>query len=321
MDWVVLALFILLILLLYTINKAADFIDDSFSFYSKRIKISQFLIGFIFLGTISSLPEITIAINSSKEIPELSAGNLLGATLILMSVVMGISVIKFKNVHFQGKFTEKEVITALGLLLVMLIAVADKSISILESLILLGLYLIYIVFLYYQFHKKLANYPEVMINASNAKIFMVKSIVGIILILITASAIVDTVIEIGDRININEALLGLFVLSFGTNLPEIVFLTKAKNLDQEKLALGNFMGSAVANVGIMGLLGLSSGGFVFNHFISIIPVLVILTLTIVLFAIFSFTGRRLSVWEGYILLASYASFIITELSIVILNVD
>jgi len=62
--------------------------------------------------------------------------------------------------------------------------------------------------------------------------------------------------RVADQRGVNPLLVGLTVVAFGTSAPELVVSTTAVLRDQSGIAVGNVMGSTVANVGL--IVGLSA---------------------------------------------------------------
>ena len=111
---------------------------------------------------------------------------------------------------------------------------------------------------------------------------------------------------------IGPVVFGLFILSFGTNLPELALVARAIHHKGKDLALGDFLGSAAANTLILGCVGL------FSPYVSTEPHRVSSALAILaaisIFFLWSFTtGRALSRKEGVGLLIFYVLFIGYEL--------
>jgi cation:H+ antiporter len=293
---------------------SAKLVESAFVHVSHKLKINEFFLGFVVLGIITSLPEITIAALSSIEIPQLSLGNLIGATIVVLCLILGMSAVKYKEISFKGRFSEKEVFYGLITFAVMIIVLLDANITIIDSFILLGAYSLFVFHLYRKFGTKRAAQKLFLKleNANPIKIFLT-GVVGIVALLISSSFIVSTAEQIANNLGIAASLIGIIFLAIGTNLPEITILIISKNREEEDLAIGNFFGSACVNVAILGLLGLTSQGFVITSFSTIIISMVILTLAVVFFAIFSWTGRKLSWREGILLVSLYVSFVIAEL--------
>lgn len=319
MDIKIIGLFTALVILIFILVKSADLVEDSFVLLAKKIGVSEFVLGFVLLSAISSLPEISIAISSNDVVPELSVGNLFGATLILLSLVAGLSAIKFKNISFRGKFNETEVLIALLIIALMIFTALDATFSLLEGVGLVFMYFLYVFQLSIRF-KNLSEQKEQKVQAKKLFRLLIKSAIGVFGILASAALIVDTVISIGNILMVSEALLGLLVLAVGTNLPELTMLIRAKHDSQQNLAFGNIMGSAAINTLILGCLIILSQGFrlAIVDVIALTPVMVILSITILAFVFFSWTGRKLTRSEGVLLISCYISLIIAELLIILI---
>lgn len=318
MDIKILEYFLILFVLIFFLVKSADLVEESFVVLAKKFGVSEFILGFVLLSAISSLPEISIAITSNSIAPVLSIGNLYGATLVLLSLVAGLSAIKFGNIDFKGKFDEKEVVIGLSIITTMILAVFDGELVLFEGIILIGLYFIYII----QLSRRFRSATQIHIRQKTQEHIIklgFKSILGSAGILLSAKYIVDISVSLGTAFGVSEALIGLLVLAIGTNLPELTILFRAQSSSQKTLAVGNIIGSATINTLIFGVLVLISGGLVLhaNDFIAMIPVIVILSLTIVAFVYFSWTGRKLTRNEGFLLIACYVSLVLTELLILL----
>ncbi|MCA9387269.1 sodium:calcium antiporter [Candidatus Dojkabacteria bacterium] len=326
MNIEILSLFSLIIVLLYLLVRAADLIEDGFVLIARTLKINEFFIGFVILSVVSSLPELSIAFSSNDTVPELSVGNLLGASFVLLTLAIGITVIRFGEIEFMGKFKEKEIIEGLILIGLGILTVSDGILSISEGLLLGVAYTFYVALVYDKYRKKRKSVDIINATVSARKIIKMfgQAALGAILILICSSLIVDTVVLLGQRVYINESIIGLFILAIGTNVPELTLLVRAKKIKQRNLALGTFIGSATINVAILGLLAVLAQGVDLktgdgSNYYSMIPLMIILGTTLISFAYFSWTGRKLTKNEGILLLGFYLSLIIIELVLILIN--
>lgn len=307
----------LVIVLLYIIVRAADLIEEGFVFIARKLKINEFFIGFAILGVATSLPEIAIAITSKDTLPELSIANLFGGSTILLTLIVGTSVVRYGNIEFKGKFREKELFLALITIFATIFIVLDKNLTMFEGILLMSAYVLYIAYVSnkYRRSRKQIKESEQRVLARKVFVMMFKGVAGIVALLICSSVLVNVAELIIERVEfLNAAVLGLIVLSIGTNTPEITLLITAKKRGKgaEKLVLGNFLGSATVNTGIMGMLSVTAGGIEIKNFVNLVPVMVILTFTLILFAFFSWTGRKINKQEGILLASLYFAFIITE---------
>lgn len=314
----------LITVLLYLIVKSADFIEEGFVFIARKLKINEFFIGFVILGVATSLPEISIAFSSKDKIPELSISNLFGGSTILLTLVVGLSVIRYGNIEFKGKFKEKELIFAILMIFISILSILDRKLTVLEGILLVLIYIIYIIYISHKFRRsrKQIKDSETTVLAREVFIMMAKGFISIVMLLICSSVLVNVSEEIISKVDfLNAAVLGLIVLSIGTNTPEITLLIVAQKRGKgaERLVLGNFLGSATVNSGILGMLSVVSGGVEIKNFINLVPVIVILTFALILLSLFSWTGRKIDSHEGILLVSLYGAFILTEAIAILLR--
>ncbi len=71
--------------------------------------------------------------------------------------------------------------------------------------------------------------------------------VGLALLIYSADTLVETSEAIAKHFGISPMILGLTVVAFGTSLPELVVSLQSAILDREGLAIGNVVGSNIAN--------------------------------------------------------------------------
>ena len=308
----------LIIVSIYLLVKSADLIEESFVYISKKLKVSPFFLGFVILGTVSSLPELAIAFNSSRVIPELSVGNLLGSTMIILTLVMGLSAIRFKNVHFKGRYGRIELFMGLVLMIANVASLFDRELTFWEGIILITTYTLFIIYIFFKFKRKKEEDNDQTIKAQKVYVLLTKTLIGIVILLFSSTAAVEGVILLGKTINLNESLIGLFILAIGTNTPELAMLLRAHNFDQTKLAIGNFIGSAVFNTMTLGILGVMSGGFKIGNesFLSLLPVMTLIIFASSLFLFFGITDKKINTNEGILLISIFVSLLITEISII-----
>lgn len=80
-------------------------------------------------------------------------------------------------------------------------------------------------------------------------------LVGLTSLTLGADWLVTGASRVAEHRGVSPLLVGLTVVAFGTSAPELVVSTAAVLRDQSGIALGNVMGSTVANVGLIVGLG------------------------------------------------------------------
>ena len=78
---------------------------------------------------------------------------------------------------------------------------------------------------------------------------------ALIILISAASEMVERSIYIAKKLNIPKAIIGATILAYGTSSPEILVSLQANLNNEASIALGNVIGSNIANVCVgMGIL-------------------------------------------------------------------
>ena len=124
-------------------------------------------------------------------------------------------------------------------------------------------------------------------------------IIGVVLLIFGADWLVKSAVIFANRLKISSLVIGLTVVAFGTSLPELIISLKAVLTDASHIAIGNIVGSNIANVGLV--LGLSSLIFpIAIHFDRIKRDLYIYLVVCAVFVVFLYDGIITQI-EGIIL--------------------
>lgn len=134
------------------------------------------------------------------------------------------------------------------------------------------------------------------------------ALIGLSLVLLGASWLVDSSISIAHGLGVNESIIGLTVVAAGTSMPELVTSLVAAIRRQADIAIGNIIGSNIFNVlGILGATAIVEPIYVpeqirgFDGYLMCIVTLAFIAASI--------TGRRISRGEGAVFLACYVGYI------------
>ena len=133
-------------------------------------------------------------------------------------------------------------------------------------------------------------------------------LIGSTLLYFGAEWIVKGGVSVAKRFGISTLVVGLTVVAFGTSLPELVVSIIAAIENSSTLAIGNAVGSNIANIG----LALALSALIFPITINYLPIkrdLWIYLFACLLFILFVFDGR-LSRFEGLFLFIGLVFYII-----------
>jgi len=134
-------------------------------------------------------------------------------------------------------------------------------------------------------------------------------LLGLTLLVIGGEFLVRASVGLSFKLNLSKMVIGLTVVSFATSAPELLVSLQAALEGYSDIALGNVIGSNIANIGlVLGLtaiistLGIDRDFFRFNW-----PVMVLYSLGLYLALV---NDNQISRLEGVVLLASLAIYLI-----------
>lgn len=136
----------------------------------------------------------------------------------------------------------------------------------------------------------------------------IQLIVGVLLLYVGAETLVRGGASLALRVGLSPLVVGLTVISFGTSSPELVVSFQAAMAHDSAIALGNVIGSNIANIAlVLGLAALVRPVHVQQQVVRReIPVMLIATL---LLTAMLWNGR-LARWEGAILVCALCAYIV-----------
>ena len=300
--------------------KSGTWTVQSLTRIAKSLEWKEFILSFILIAFVTSLPEFFVGISSAfHSRPELSFGNIIGANIINLTLAIAIAVLLVKKLDCGTKLIQQNSIyTALIAFLPIVLMVGD-GISRIDGIILLLVLFFYFKYLF----KEQAKYKEVLVNKfkrdwTGFKLFLKDLAMffgGIGLLLLSAEAIVWSILALSSSLNIPLLVIGILVVPLGTTLPEIVFGLKAITMGHKEMVLGALMGSVVVNSTlVLGSTVLISPLQITEYAPYIIGILFTI-ITCLFFAIFSRTEKKITEKEAIVLLVVYFLFIFSQLVI------
>ena len=137
--------------------------------------------------------------------------------------------------------------------------------------------------------------------------YSIAIIVGLALLIWGADLMVKGASATARNFGVSPMLVGLTIVGFATSAPEILVAIAAALSGAPNLAIGNAIGSNIANIGLIG----GATALAFPLVVSSqtlrreFPVMVAVSIVPVIF----FTDNHLARWEGFVLLAVFVGFI------------
>ena len=297
---------------IFVLVKGVNLCIKSLASLAKYFNIPEFIIATVLMGSATSFPELFVGITSAIEnVPQISLGNLTGASLLDATLIIAIPAIIAGGIKSKSKYIAEDTKYTLLLLFLPLIALIDSRISRLEGFILLSSY---IVLTYFIIKQKKTEKIKIIHHHKNTFNSFLIFLVGIILLLGGAHFAIKNATLIAEELIIPPILIGIFLISIGTTLPELTFGIKAALSNHPGMALGNIVGSLSVNM--LFILGVTS--FIRPISPEMAPILIamfFLLFSSLIFYLFIKKDKSLTVKESVILVFIYIIFLVLEFAI------
>lgn len=280
--------------------------------FSHRLKLSTFSASFFILGMLTSIPEFAVGLTSIAENkPDIFTGNLIGGIAIIFFLVIPILAVLGNGVAIGSQISKNNLLVSFLAMLSPAIALYDRKITNLEGSILILVYFI-LFFIVEQKRGIFDKNTEVFKIKSYSLVDIVKIVVGVLIVFISSQVIVDSTLVVAKDFGVSAFYISLIALSFGTNLPEFSLAIKSVIERKKSIALGDYMGSASANIFLFGLLTLiaSSEVMVSRNFVN---TFILIGIGLAIFFWLAISKGGISRKEGFCLIIYYVVFASLEL--------
>lgn len=246
--------FIILVASLFLVIKSANYAIKYSASLAEVFNLPKYVIGFVVVAIVSVLPEGFISITSAiNGIPSFGLGTLFGSNIADMTLVISL-VIFFsgKKLKIESHFIKNKLFY-FGAMAVPIVFGLNGFYSRAEGILLIATGLVF----YYLVLRK--NIHSAKINREKFKVkhilFLILSVGGLLL---GSDLTVEYGVYLAQGLSINPILIGMLIVGLGTTLPELIFSIKAAKKNCDDLALGDILGTVIADatiiVGIMALI-------------------------------------------------------------------
>lgn len=338
---------LILLLSLVLLVKGSDYFVKSASTIAEKLGVSEFVIGLTLVAVGTSIPELASSITASfQQASDIVIGNVVGSNIVNIGFIVGLAAV-ICPMKTEIEMLRRDGYVMLFAAVLFLVFALNRELSMLESAFFVLIFIAYVFFLFEEAEKyegKL-HFKEFVvyffkfeyINSARQKMNCIRRNGGgfenkecqiregltkdILILIVSCGAIiigakyfVDESIFIAELLGVPETIIGTTLVAVGTSLPELVVTVSAARKGFGSIALGNIIGSNIANVFL--ILGLS--GLIYPISVADIsllfttPAMIVIS---VILLIFISTGWEIKRWEGVALIAFYAAFLLVLLRI------
>lgn len=312
---------------LLILDEGSNLISDNATVVARKAGSSRFAIGILVVSTLASLPETLVSLFALHDgANDIAMANALVSNIVNISFIIGLSAL-IKPIEARKEVIARDAVFLLTITIVASALLLDGSLSRLDGIVLLLLYIPYAINLWItersmgkeELHESLKDvFAELMLfgRIFNGG-FRIRAglhwlIGGILLAVIGAEFLTRGSIEFSKSLGVSEWLIGATVVAIGTSIPDIAAAYHATGKGMTDLALGAGIGANITSV----LLTLGVMGLVYPltfEVASVLPSIIAMNILTLTLFIFMALGKPITRKEGAVLFSFYIVFTILDI--------
>ena len=248
---------VLLVLCSFVIAFGSSLVFRQLLAIARKLRVPPFFVASLLLAFSTSLPELLIGITSAaRGEPEFALGNIIGANILGLTLISGTILLFSKRAILLGKYIDRW-------RLMLTFAVASLPVPMLfgggisrgDGFVLIAIYLFYVIFSIRartSESEREESAPRGAIRG-NVAIFLL----GALLLVAASQFLFFIAHSVSMTLGLSALVVGIFVLSFSTTLPEMTFGLRSLFKHKPELALADVIGANAVNAtAILGLTAL-----------------------------------------------------------------
>lgn len=318
---------------LVLLTLGADWLVRGAASLAKQLGVSPLVVGLTVVAFGTSAPELVVSGAAAvREQAGLAVGNVMGSTVANVGLIVGVGAV-LRPIGVHRRLLVRETPLVIFVLTIVMLLSLNDAVGRLDGLALITGFFVYLWFLMAWARGEregrgahradtLTDLVAVPSTATTpvprrgARKETWVPVLGIVLglpsLLLGADWLVESATAIARAFDVPEAVIGATLVAIGTSLPELASVVAAAVRGMGDIAIGNVIGSNVFN------LGLVLGTAAVLKPLELPPQLVVrqvlpaLAFCILLIPL-SLTRQRVGRWEGALLLAGYAGFLVWTL--------
>jgi len=251
--------FIIFIVAMGALVYGADFIIKESERIALHFNISHFVIGATLVAFGTSLPEMAASMMASAQgKSDMAVANVVGSVIFNITLVLGVVFMIAKSMKPKRDLFAKDSAWVIIPVVVFFIMIQDGYIGRVDGLLFLLMMASYLLFLFKDSKEDLEGEIDDSISKENFNWLKTVILLGIGFAFTIGGAnfVVESGSNIARHFGVSEWIIGVFLISLGTSLPELVVSVVAIRKGNAEMSVGNIIGSNVANFSMV--LGASS---------------------------------------------------------------
>lgn len=292
---------------------------------ASRLGVSPLVIGLTLVGFGTSTPELVTSVQAALAgAPGIAYGNIVGSNIANILLILGVATI-ILPITVESSTLKRDGLLMIGAAIVFSAMAATMPAGRIVGAVFVAALAAYIYLAFRQeslsssdhgavYDKSLAaqEADPALVPAKAATgslvVPLLTAVAGLVIVVLGGKFLVDGAVNLARSFGISETVIGLTIVAMGTSMPELVTSVMAALRKHTDVAFGNIVGSNIYNIlGIGGATALMAPSDVPQEIVSFDNLVMIAVSVLVI--VFAWTGRRISRWEGCVLLLGYVGYV------------
>lgn len=288
------------------------YLVKSFSRIISMLGISEFNAAFIIMAFATSIPELLVGISSAVQgVSSIGVGNIIGSNIIDITLLLGIFAIAARGITFKSKKVGEETyLMFISIFLIFALYLIGNSLSRIDGIILISFFGFNLARLMKK-REKFSKKHKSKIKERKKFSLIVIFLFSLVVLFISSAYVTKSSSLIAIDFGLPEILVGIFLISFATTLPELVFGLNAIFQKHNEMSVGDQTGAVlVKNCLVIGIMAI-----IRPIHVSLAPFLIsgaFMLISGLLVTVFIVTGKKLEVKEGIFLISLYLLFAVLQ---------
>lgn len=240
---------------IFLLIKGATLATQYASALAQSYRLSTYVVGFMVVALISILPETFISITSAvRGVPEFGLSVLFGSNIADLTLVFALIIyLSRRSIKVESKIIKNHATYPLILIFPLILGI-DGHYSRLEGLALMVVGGIF----YYMAFKNGGTSDEPIPNVGSKLKNFILLLCSMVILLVGSHFTVTSASALALTLGISPILIGMLVVGLGTTMPELFFSLKSVKKGDDSLAIGDILGTVLADatlvVGIIAMV-------------------------------------------------------------------
>ena len=316
---------LLFIVGLVALIKGGDWFVDGATGIARRFRLPDIIVGATVVSIGTTLPEVMVsATGALNGQGAMAYGNAIGSIICNTALIAAISVAVNPGPVNTKSMKMPVIFFFCSAALYCVAAYALGFFDWWLGLILLSVFVVYMLLTVRQGLKnpEAAEHEEDAGEPKPLWFELALLVVGAALIAFGANLLVDNGTIIAKELGVPETVIALTFVALGTSLPELVTTITSLRKGHASLGIGNVIGANIFNLVLVSGISVTLAPFevpvgklLFGQNASLVLDIPLMLTVMLLLTIPALLRKKLSRWQGILLLAIYAAFCVVQFAI------